>query len=93
MNVYGTAFDTPLTVAEFEEYFLTSPNFVTCHLAGDSNSGLFFGFQALERHAELPDDWADIATFARPKPKVPGVGAALFAVTKVRHARWSHGMP
>jgi hypothetical protein len=41
------AFDTPLAVAEFEEYFLTGPNSVTCYLAGDSNSGLFFEFQRI----------------------------------------------
>ena len=42
------------------------------------------GFQAIARHPELPDDWADIATFARVIPKTPGVGRALFAKTRTQ---------
>jgi L-amino acid N-acyltransferase YncA len=78
-----TAFETPLTVAEFTKCFLSGPNFISCFVA-EEKSGLLLGFQALERHVELPDNWGDIATYARPKPKIRGVGAALFAATKVK---------
>ena len=75
-----TAFETPLTVDEFTKCFLSGPNFINCFVAEDDKSGLLLGL----RHVELPDDWVDIATYARPEPKIPGVGAALFAATKVK---------
>ncbi len=75
---------TPLSVAEFVEYFLAGPNLVNCFVAEDEKTRILRGFQALERSSELPEDWADIATFARAEPKIPGVGAALFAATRLR---------
>ena len=75
-----TAYEIPMTVDEFIECFLSGPNFVSCFVAEDEKSGLLLGL----RHVELPDDWVDIATYARPEPKIPGVGAALFAATKVK---------
>ena len=41
----------------------------------------FLGFQSLSLNPGLPDDWADIATFARVNPKVLGVGTTLFKTT------------
>ena len=38
-------------------------------------------FQSLSRHTKLPVGWADIATFARVSPKIPGVGTSLFQKT------------
>jgi len=58
------AFDTPLTVAEFEEYFLTGPNFVTCYLGGDSNSGLFFEFR------EYLDFWTNRPPWRKRKDRL-----------------------
>jgi GNAT superfamily N-acetyltransferase len=66
------------------EYFLAGPNLVNCFVAEDEKTRILRGFQALERSSELPEDWADIATFARAEPKIPGVGAALFAATRLR---------
>ena len=78
--------ETPLSVDEFAAYFLNGPRHVSCLIAEDEATGSLCGFQALERDPQLPEGWADIATFARVEPKVPGVGTALFAATKRRAA-------
>ena len=79
-----TAFETPFGVALFTEQFLAGPRVMNCFVAEDERMGRLWGFQVLERDPELPADWADIATFARPEPKIPGIGAALFAATAKR---------
>jgi L-amino acid N-acyltransferase YncA len=79
-----TAHETPFEVAGFAEQFLHGPGCLGCLLAEEAAGGPPLGFQALERHGGLPEGWADIATFARPEPKVPGVGRALFAATVER---------
>jgi ribosomal protein S18 acetylase RimI-like enzyme len=79
-----TALEKPLTEAGFREYFLEGAQFLTCLVVEDGRDGSLLGFQALSRHPDLPEDWADIAPFARPEPKTPGVGAALFAATRTR---------
>ena len=76
-----TAIESPLTEDEFIAYFLHGGSHLCCFTAIDE-SGVLAGFQALERHSELPDDWADIATFARVKPKTAGIGRALFNQSK-----------
>ncbi len=78
-----TAYETPLETAEFAEHFLTGPRVLCCFVAEDAE-GAPCGFQALETNPELPEGWGDIATFARPEPKLPGVGTALFAATRAR---------
>jgi L-amino acid N-acyltransferase YncA len=80
-----TAIENALSVQEFESYFLSGEKHLCCHVAVDDAGGLA-GFQTLERKSKLPDDWADIATFARVLPKVAGVGTSLFAATK-KHAQ------
>ncbi len=77
-----TAMETPLSEAEFSRYFLIGPDVFACYVAEDATNGEPVGFQALTRHPELPEGWADIATFARQRPRLPGVGTALFAVTR-----------
>ncbi len=76
-----TAIETPLTDEMFKAYFLHGDAHICCNVAV-TRSGNLAGFQAVERHPNLPDDWADIATFARLAPKTPGVGTAMFAVTQ-----------
>jgi L-amino acid N-acyltransferase YncA len=76
-----TAIETQLTDDAFGDYFLHGESHLCCHVAVDG-SGNLAGFQTLARHVKLSDDWADIATFARVKPKSVGVGTALFAKTK-----------
>ena len=77
-----TAIEEELSEQAFGDYFLHGDHHICCFVAIDE-AGTIAGFQALEHHPELPSDWADIATFARGKPKVPGVGTALFAKTRL----------
>jgi len=77
-----TAMETSLTISQFNEYFLAGPTCLSCLVVEATDLGLL-GFQALGRHPDLPSDWADIATFSRVEPKTPGVGTALFAMSKM----------
>ncbi len=77
-----TAMELPLSNEEFEDYFLCGPDFIYCNVAADNNNEIL-GFQSLTRHPKLAEGWADIATFAKIKPKVRGVGTALFEETKL----------
>lgn len=79
-----TAMEEPLSQAEFRKYFQHGSNFLSCYVAKYVTTHELVGFQALGRPPELPDNWADIATFARISPKLPGVGTALFAVTSLK---------
>jgi L-amino acid N-acyltransferase YncA len=79
-----TAMEEALNAVEFAEHFLRGPDVFSCAVAVDPASDEPVGFQALKRYAELPEGWADIATFARMKPKLPGIGTALFAATKAK---------
>lgn len=74
----STAAVVPVDVTGIVAQYLESSRNINCFVAVDQ-AGKIAGFQSLKRHADLPDDWADIATFARVEPKVPGVGRALFA--------------
>jgi len=80
-----TAYETPLTEDEFRNGFLLGERHLCCYVAIDF-LGALAGFQVIERHPELPDDWVDIATFARVAPRIKGIGTALFAKT-IGHAR------
>ena len=79
-----TAHETPFSAARFADSYLYGADALACFVAEDPASGAPAGFQALGRHHELPEGWADIGTFARMRPKLPGVGTALFAATRVR---------
>jgi L-amino acid N-acyltransferase YncA len=79
-----TALEEPITEPRFTEYFIGGARFLACLVAEDARNGGLLGFQALSRHPNLPEDWADIATFAKPEPKTPGVGRALFSTTRKR---------
>jgi L-amino acid N-acyltransferase YncA len=76
-----TAFETPLSLADFDAEFLSGSNYVCCLMA-ETAGGEALGFQSLVRKAGLADGWADIATFTRREPRTPGVGVALFEATK-----------
>ena len=80
-----TARESPLTEALFRENFLTGTGLVCCHVAVDSDREIA-GFQWLGLSENLPPECADISSFARQNPVVPGVGRALFVET-VRVAR------
>lgn len=75
-----TALETPLSIAAFDEYFLTGRDCIACFTA-ESSEGKAVGFQSLTRNPQLPEDWADIATFTQRTPPMPGAGTALFQKT------------
>ncbi len=66
---------------KFTKHFLNEQKLISCIVAVDQNDTIA-GFQAAEMHPGLPEDWADIATFARVSPKIPGVGTAMFVATR-----------
>lgn len=76
-----TAIEAPLSSGEFESYFLRGPDHLCCFVAID---GEHLGFQAMERRADPPEGWSEIATFTRAGMQGRGVGAALFAATRKR---------
>lgn len=61
------------------DWFIAGEFPLACHVA-QVEFGLA-GFQFLSSYGDLPKGWADIGTFARLNPKIPGVGTALFATT------------
>ena len=75
-----TAHQVAFDEAGFAEAFLEGPWCVACHVALDNDTRVA-GFQSIETSERLPDDCADIASFARLVPKLRGVGRALFPVT------------
>jgi L-amino acid N-acyltransferase YncA len=76
-----TAFESPLSLAQFDAEFLCGDRYICCLMAATA-AGEALGFQSLVRKPGLADGWADIATFTRREPRTPGVGAALFEATK-----------
>ncbi|MBB2750887.1 UNVERIFIED_ORG: L-amino acid N-acyltransferase YncA [Rhizobium aethiopicum] len=74
-----TALETPLSAAEFADWFIDGEFPLACHVAEHNRS--LVGFQSLSLYGDLPKGVADIATFARMKPKTAGVGSALFPAT------------
>ena len=75
-----TALEDSFTPELLADWFISGEFAIVCHVA-QAESGLA-GFQFLSRYGELPKGWADIGTFARQNPKIPGVGTALFAATR-----------
>jgi L-amino acid N-acyltransferase YncA len=77
-----TAYETPFTPEGLRAAHLDGPGVLCCHTA--MADGQVVGFQCLNRVEYLPPGWADIATFTRRDPGVPGAGRALFAATQAR---------
>ena len=75
-----TALETPLSAAEFADWFIDGEFPLTCHVAEHDQS--LVGFQSLSLYGDPPKGVADIATFARLNPRTPGVGSALFPATR-----------
>lgn len=72
-----TALETILSKAEFDEHYITGTDCFVCFVA-EVSDGEAHGFQTLVKSSELPAGWADIGTFTRRRPLIPGVGTALF---------------
>jgi L-amino acid N-acyltransferase YncA len=75
-----TAIETPLSAAEFADWFITGEFPLACHVA--ESDGALVGFQSLSVFGDPPKGTADIATFARMNPKTKGAGSALFPATR-----------
>ena len=75
-----TAHQVPYDTERFAAAYVSSDDLICCHVALDA-AGQVAGFQWLGRNPKLPPGCADIATFARQAPVLPGVGTALFTVT------------
>ncbi len=84
-----TALETPLSEAELDEHYISGPEFIICFIA-EVHEGEVHGFQTLVRNNNLPPGWADIGTFTRRQPLIPGVGTALFEPMKI--AARGHGL-
>lgn len=77
-----TAYEDPVSVDYLAGKLLDgAPNLIAAHVALDPD-GEVAAFQYLVRSDHLPDGVADIASFARPEPKLKGAGRALFEATK-----------
>lgn len=72
-----TAFSTPMTTEELEEWVRQSDAW---HLA--DRAGEVLGFQWVEGHPDLPPKTCDIATFVAPETQGIGIGTQLFEVTR-----------
>ncbi|NVO55355.1 GNAT family N-acetyltransferase [Rhodobacteraceae bacterium B1Z28] len=75
-----TAFEIPFSEPLFAQSYLDGADKICCQVALDDQGGVA-GFQWLGTHEALPEDCADIATFARPERVLKGVGRALFNET------------
>lgn len=76
-----TALETPLSAAEFADWFIDGEFALACHVA--EHDRMLVGFQSLSLYGDPPKGYADIATFARMTPKIAGVGSALFQGTRM----------
>jgi L-amino acid N-acyltransferase YncA len=77
-----TALEQELSVAEFDDWFISGPYVRACQVAVAGEQRL--GFQQLSNFYPLPNGWVDIGTFTKREHPVPGVGTALFAKTRQR---------
>jgi L-amino acid N-acyltransferase YncA len=75
-----TAFETPMSVPVFMDHFFKAQIQIS-FLVAEGEGGDLLGFQVLTFHEQLPEDWADIATFARVGAQAAGIGSVLFAET------------
>ncbi|NKB52925.1 MAG: GNAT family N-acetyltransferase [Rhizobiaceae bacterium] len=75
-----TAHQKKLSQDEFARMYLENPRTVSCFVAC-LKDGTRLGFQHLDTNPKLPDDWLDIATFAKIDSPVRGIGTALFDAT------------
>ncbi len=76
-----TALATPVSRKDLEMRISRTPDRSAWHVAEDDN-GAVVGFQWIEPADYLPDDAAEIATFARMGRTGLGIGSALFETTK-----------
>lgn len=81
-----TALTTPVSASGIKDWMTRQPNRSAWHLAED-DSGTVLGFQFIEPADYLPDDAAEIATFAKVGKVQMGIGSALFTATETAARR------
>jgi L-amino acid N-acyltransferase YncA len=74
-----TAAEDMLSLAAFHAHYFEGEGGVSCFVA--EQDGVILGFQKLNKLGRVSDEIADIATFARARNKVKGVGHGLFERT------------
>ena len=75
-----TAFEKILSVEDFTRMYLENPRTICCFVAC-LEDGTRLGFQHVDTNPKFPENWGDIATFAKIDSPVRGVGSALFGST------------
>ncbi|MGP6088619.1 GNAT family N-acetyltransferase [Antarctobacter jejuensis] len=76
-----TALTNPLSTTEMQDWMTRAPGRSAWHLA-ENEIGTVMGFQWIEPAEYLPDEAAEIATFARSGKTGLGIGSALFRATE-----------
>lgn len=76
-----TAMTRPVDAEDLRDWITRCPDRAAWHLAED-DSGEVMGFQWIEPAEYLPEDAAEIATFARRGRTGLGIGSALFRETE-----------
>lgn len=73
-----------MTVSDFGDWYISGDHVPCCQVAVVEDQRI--GFQGLSTYYPLPAGWVDIGTFSQRENPFRGVGAALFAATRVRAA-------
>ncbi|WP_300438246.1 GNAT family N-acetyltransferase [uncultured Mameliella sp.] len=76
-----TALTRPISTEDMRDWMTLCPDRAAWHLAED-DAGEVLGFQWIEPGDDLPDEAAQIATFARRGRTGLGIGSALFRETE-----------
>ncbi len=75
-----TALTAPVSTEDMRDWITRAPGRAAWHLAEDE-AGTVMGFQWIEPADYLPEEAAEIATFARSGKTGLGIGSALFRAT------------
>lgn len=81
-----TAISKPVSNADIQSWMQRAPARSAWHVAEDEN-GTVIGFQWIEPADYLPDDAAEIATFAKTGKTGIGIGSKLFEQTEAAARR------
>lgn len=81
-----TAFETPLTEADFQWQYLDAPAVVSCVVAvpvteSTEATAAPVAFQSITINPALPEQWGDVATFCQSGLQGTGIGTLLFEAT------------
>lgn len=74
-----TAHETPRSVAQVQEDYITGDSVISCQVAEEA--GELLGFQSVSLHPALPTGWGDIGSYVKSGLQRGGIGLALFKAT------------